>query len=639
MTTSLTRNLRLRVSSNLSDTARYNLERIDDAFGNLPVFVMTLAGDVAFHATSDINIEANAGDLGGTGTGGTVTIGRAISGTDPHHVTNVLGDLNLNGSHVLTHLEETLLYAAIAAVQAELDQEEIDRAAADATLQNNIDAEANARILADNNLQIALNAEALTRATDDGIIAGNLAQEIIDRAAADLVLQNDINTKEDIGVAASLLAGHLSAFAHGDIAHSNRTALDAVTGVNTGDETQTTIKTKLGVASSGVDGYISGTDWSTFNAKQVNIGASPSGAGDTGFVLTATTAGNCSWQAASGGGSTVKITVADTTPGVLSDKLVEGTGISLTVVDPAGNETLEVANTDTGSAAVGTHEGTYPHANIPSTPADPADDTKVWTANSGTASWQAIPTPANTPTTPANPGDDNKVWTASGGTASWQPTQVIPPYAAPLRWVYGGATQYMYIEPSVHGQGLTPVVSVWELDYSTGTYILPAIVDTSIITEVGGTLPTGTVVLVTDEWFDGQVVISVGDSTFHPEMLVMGNFADANDGGNWIPDGWSITAGQAAIIAYTERKLTQQYVLNPGSTYEVSVEILTSYGGKIAIGDGTDIIAGPFSGTGIHTATVTVGASAQDFVIYSSDGDGNDLFSGSISNASARLVS
>jgi hypothetical protein len=40
-----------------------------------------------------------------------------------------------------------------------------------------------------------------------------------------------------------------------------------VSGTNTGDETQTTIKTKLGQAASGVDGYLSGTDWDTFNSK------------------------------------------------------------------------------------------------------------------------------------------------------------------------------------------------------------------------------------------------------------------------------------------------------------------------------------------------------------------------------------
>ena len=40
------------------------------------------------------------------------------------------------------------------------------------------------------------------------------------------------------------------------------------TGTNTGDETNTTIKTKLGASSASNDGYLTSTDWSTFNGKQ-----------------------------------------------------------------------------------------------------------------------------------------------------------------------------------------------------------------------------------------------------------------------------------------------------------------------------------------------------------------------------------
>jgi len=40
------------------------------------------------------------------------------------------------------------------------------------------------------------------------------------------------------------------------------------TGTNTGDETQASIKSKLGSASSGIDGYLTGSDWNTFNSKQ-----------------------------------------------------------------------------------------------------------------------------------------------------------------------------------------------------------------------------------------------------------------------------------------------------------------------------------------------------------------------------------
>lgn len=50
--------------------------------------------------------------------------------------------------------------------------------------------------------------------------------------------------------------------------HSNISALDDVSGSNTGDETDTTIKTKLGVADTDSDGYLSSTDWNTFNGKE-----------------------------------------------------------------------------------------------------------------------------------------------------------------------------------------------------------------------------------------------------------------------------------------------------------------------------------------------------------------------------------
>lgn len=49
----------------------------------------------------------------------------------------------------------------------------------------------------------------------------------------------------------------------------------SLSGVNTGDETNTTIKTKLGAASGSQDGYLTLTDWSTFNNKQNALGYTP----------------------------------------------------------------------------------------------------------------------------------------------------------------------------------------------------------------------------------------------------------------------------------------------------------------------------------------------------------------------------
>lgn len=46
-----------------------------------------------------------------------------------------------------------------------------------------------------------------------------------------------------------------------------------------------------------------------------------------------------------GGGSTVKVTTNDTTAGVLNAKILAGTGISIAVTSPGGNEKLTITAT------------------------------------------------------------------------------------------------------------------------------------------------------------------------------------------------------------------------------------------------------------------------------------------------------
>lgn len=52
------------------------------------------------------------------------------------------------------------------------------------------------------------------------------------------------------------------------ITDAQQTVLNNTSNTNSGDETTTTIKTKLGTASTGADGYLTSTDWNTFNGKQ-----------------------------------------------------------------------------------------------------------------------------------------------------------------------------------------------------------------------------------------------------------------------------------------------------------------------------------------------------------------------------------
>jgi hypothetical protein len=76
------------------------------------------------------------------------------------------------------------------------------------------------------------------------------------------------------------LAGKQTAGTYSTDIHNNITALNAVSGTNTGDETQTTIKTKLGAATASVDGYATATQIVKLDGIAVgaNVGVVPNAA-------------------------------------------------------------------------------------------------------------------------------------------------------------------------------------------------------------------------------------------------------------------------------------------------------------------------------------------------------------------------
>ena len=402
MAITLTKNLKLRLSSNASDTSRYNLERIDLTYGLFPS--LTEGGDLGLRAPEDIFIEPQSPDVGGSG-GGTVTIGNATSAIV------VLGTATLAGSRVLTQLDRT-------ALELVDTNEGIARAAADITLQGNITAEALARAAADLSLRNDLNAEIAlrttlrndltaesnTRAWDDGILTYNLNAEAVARQAAD--------------------AAHLVAIDHAPIVHTNRQFLDVVTGTNTGDETITSIQTKLGVATTNYDGYLTHGDWNIFNGKMSSalranlsgVAGRTSVTGGSGAILTAasvdvstnilpapltadigkalvvTAAGHAAWTVVGSGSADHKVAVSsgDASPSYLNDKIWAGTGITTDKLNSGTNELVRITNADPGSTAVGSHEGTYIHTRIPAAAVNPTDDGKAWVARAGVASWEDI---------------------------------------------------------------------------------------------------------------------------------------------------------------------------------------------------------------------------------------------------------
>lgn len=68
---------------------------------------------------------------------------------------------------------------------------------------------------------------------------------------------------------------HLTELEKSQIFHANREALDDVSGINTGDETQQTIKDKLGPADTDSDGYLKYEDWNIFYGRQPKIQIGP----------------------------------------------------------------------------------------------------------------------------------------------------------------------------------------------------------------------------------------------------------------------------------------------------------------------------------------------------------------------------
>ena len=97
---------------------------------------------------------------------------------------------------------------------------------------------------------IAATYDALLKVTDNGPITSSL--KLI---------------TDGLGNNTALSLSSVSASITGTLSVTSTIGASNLSGTNTGDETNATIKTKLGAASASQDGYLTSTDWSTFNNK------------------------------------------------------------------------------------------------------------------------------------------------------------------------------------------------------------------------------------------------------------------------------------------------------------------------------------------------------------------------------------
>jgi hypothetical protein len=73
---------------------------------------------------------------------------------------------------------------------------------------------------------------------------------------------------DGLGNDSALSLATTSASITGTLAVSSTLTASNLSGTNTGDETQATIKSKLGAATTSVDGYLTAANWTTFNGKE-----------------------------------------------------------------------------------------------------------------------------------------------------------------------------------------------------------------------------------------------------------------------------------------------------------------------------------------------------------------------------------
>lgn len=102
MATTLSQNLKLRLDSNLTSDSLYNLRRID-SLGSL--LSTNSAEDTLIRAVRNITLEPESGDIGGTGSGGVISLGTVVhplSSVQFHSPEiSLLGDVSLNTLKIL----------------------------------------------------------------------------------------------------------------------------------------------------------------------------------------------------------------------------------------------------------------------------------------------------------------------------------------------------------------------------------------------------------------------------------------------------------------------------------------------------------------------------------------------------------
>jgi hypothetical protein len=409
-TITYTPNLNLKVSSDDDAITKYNLNRIDYLAQKISIAVngntqLTSSTDVFIGAVYGLGVNRfngtitlDAGNLGALDTASKVQVNARnfTVHTDGGTITLDAGSIDLGG----IALDNYLLADGNILVGSASNKAVAVPVSGDITLSNDGTMTLNIDTVGTGKIQDGA-------VTTDKIAADTIVDANISPSAAisysklnitGQVVNDDISGSAAIEQSkilglTSALSGKEPTLTKGDLTATPASAITISNGSNVLIGNGTSIV--LNKADAATDGYLSKEDYATFassgvvtedllgvtgrtvvtngsnvlvdNSATVDVDTdllpSPE-AGDVGKALLATGENTASWSVISTADEKIKISATDTTAGYLETKIAAGTGIAVAIEDSGGNEYISVENTDTGSAAVSTHESTYVHADI-----------------------------------------------------------------------------------------------------------------------------------------------------------------------------------------------------------------------------------------------------------------------------------
>lgn len=346
MATTLSRNLKLRIDSNLTANSKYNLERLDLLGGT---FVVDTTDRLNIRSRTDILIEPESADIDGSGVGGTVSIG-----TPDHQITslnlytqtfNISSNLGLldqaSGGNKYLHLKYKSdingLVDTVADRNLSIDLDGADRALilggdfqiTGGSLEFTLSGTTNITLPQSGTLSTDSNVETLSNKTISGL--NNTLSNI---SYGSLLLSNSV-TNADIASSAGISYSKLSlgnSIVNADISSSAAIAGSKILPTFGNQVVSSSDRIRL------IETF--NTDLIAAQAGQVGdlVFELPADTGNSGQVLSTDGAGILSWinQSGGGGGGSTYAT-----------NWVTGDGTTKSVTHSLGSSNIEVAVVDT----------------------------------------------------------------------------------------------------------------------------------------------------------------------------------------------------------------------------------------------------------------------------------------------------